>query len=159
KREYVLDPKVKTRILDLEARALKLSEARLKEDPADIEALYARGVTRSMQSTYTGLVQKAWLSALGNAKGSREDHERVLKLDPNFSDAKTVVGTHEYVAGSLPWAVRMLAHLAGFGGNKEKGLKLLKEAGDSDGETSVDARIIEALFLRREQRYTEALEV
>jgi len=103
KREYVLDPQVKQRIQELETRALQLVEGRLKRDPADIQALYARGVTRSMQSTYTGLVQKAWLSALGNAKGSREDHERVLKLDPNFSDAKTVVGTHEYIAGSLSW--------------------------------------------------------
>src|SRR3954469_20585612 len=73
KREYVLDPKTKQRIQDLETRALKLAEARLKENRNDVEALYARGVTRSMQSTYTGLVQKAWLSALGNAKGSRED--------------------------------------------------------------------------------------
>jgi tetratricopeptide (TPR) repeat protein len=159
KREFVLDPQVKQHIQELEASALQLAEARLKKNPADIQALYARGVTRSMQSTYTGLVQKAWLSALGNAKGSREDHERVLKLDPSFSDAKTVVGTHEYIAGSLPWAVRMLAHLVGFGGNKQNGLKLLKEAGESDGETSVDAKVILTLFLRREQRYQEALEV
>jgi tetratricopeptide (TPR) repeat protein len=158
KREYLLDAKVKARIQELEARALKLAQGRLEQDPNDVEALYARGVTRSMQSTYTGLVQKAWLSALGNAKGSREDHEKVLKLDPSFSDAKTVVGTHEYVAGSLPWAVRMLAHIAGLGGNKQTGIRLLKEAGESDGETSVDAKVILALFLRREQRYSEALE-
>src|SRR3954469_1505122 len=159
KREYVLDPKVKARIQELEARALKLAQERLEQEPNDVEALYARGVTRSMQSTYTGLVQKAWLSALGNANGSREDHERVLKLDPTFSDAKTVVGTHEYVAGSLPWAVRMLAHIAGLGGNKQTGIKLLQEAGESGGETSVDAKVILALFLRREQRYGEALQV
>src|SRR3954471_11253317 len=158
KREYVLDPQVKQRIQELETRALQLADDRLKKDPMDIQALYARGVTRSIQSTYTGLVQKAWLSALGNAKGSREDHEHVLKLDPTFSDAKTVVGTHEYVAGSLPWAVRMLAHIAGLGGNKQTGIKLLQEAGESSGETSVDAKVILALFLRREQRYGEALE-
>src|SRR3954468_5482116 len=159
KREYVLDPKTKQRIQDLETRALKLAEARLKENRNDVEALYARGVTRSMQSTYTGLVQKAWLSALGNAKGSREDHERVLKLDPTFSDAKTVVGTHEYIAGSLPWAMRMFAHVVGFGGNKQNGLKMLREAGEAGGETCVDAKVILTLFLRREQRFDEALEV
>src|SRR6476660_5182307 len=64
KRAYVLDPKAKERIQELEARALELAEERLKKDPNDVQALYARGVTRSMQSTYTGLVQKAWLSAL-----------------------------------------------------------------------------------------------
>src|SRR3954451_22014220 len=159
KREYVLDPKVKVRIQELEARALKLAQTRLEQDPNDVEGLYARGVTRSMQSAYTGLVQKAWLSALGNAKGSREDHERVLKLDPTFSDAKTVVGTHEYIAGSLPWAMRIFAHLVGFGGNKQTGLKMLREAGEAGGETCVDAKVILTLFLRREQRYDEALEV
>ncbi len=159
KREYVLDPQVKQRIQELETNALQLAEGRLKKDPADIQALYARGVTRSMQSTYTGTVQKAWLSALGNAKGSREDHERVLKLDPSYSDAKTVVGMHEYIAGSLPWAMRMLAQIAGFGGNKQHGLRLLKEAGEADGETNVDAKIILTLFLRREERYAEALDL
>src|SRR4051812_34852199 len=158
KREYVLDPQVKQRIRDLETRALQLAEDRLRRDPSDIQALYARGVTRSIQSTYTGLVQKAWLSALGNAKSSREDHEKVLKLDPSFSDAKTVVGTHEYIAGSLPWATRIFAHLIGFGGNKQNGLRLLKEAGDAGGETSADAKVILTLFLRREQRYPEALD-
>src|SRR5947209_4530592 len=128
KREYVLDPQVKQHIQELETRALQLANDRLKKDPADLQALYARGVTRSMQSTYTGLVQKAWLSALGNAKGSREDHERVLKLDPTFSDAKTVVGTHEYITGSLPWAMRIFAHLVGYGGNIENGIQLLKYA-------------------------------
>src|SRR4051812_25618746 len=159
KREYVLDPQVKQRIQDLETKALQLAEDRLKKDPSDIQALYARGVTRSMQATYTGLVQKAWLSALGNAKASREDHEKVLKLDPEFSDAKTVVGTHEYIVGSLPWAMRIFGHLVGFGGNKQNGLKLLKEAGESGGETSADAKVILTLFLRREQRYKEALDV
>jgi len=59
KREFVLDAQVKQRIQDLETKALQLAEDRLKNDPSDIQALYARGVTRSMQSTYTGLVQKA----------------------------------------------------------------------------------------------------
>jgi tetratricopeptide (TPR) repeat protein len=159
KKRFPVDPKIKARVQELSARAQKLEEARLEQDPKDVQALYARGVTRSMNSTYTALVEKAWMEALGNAKGSRSDHEEVLKLDPAFSDAKTVVGTHEYIAGSLPWAVRMLAHLVGFGGNKEKGLQLLREAGDSTGETSVDAKVILSLFLRREQRFAEALEM
>ena len=45
------------------------------------------------------------------------------------------------------------------GGNKQNGMKLLREAGEADGETSVDAKVILALFLRREQRYREALDM
>ena len=49
--------------------------------------------------------------------------------------------------------------LVGFTGNKERGLRLLREAADANGESSVDAKITLALFLRREQRYQEALKV
>ena len=47
--------------------------------------------------------------------------------------------------------------MAGLGGNKEKGLRLLRECAAGSGETSVDAKILLALFLRREHRYDEAL--
>ena len=55
--------------------------------------------------------------------------------------------------------MRMLGHIVGFGGNKQNGLKMLREAGEAGGETSVDAKVILTLFLRREQRFDEALEV
>jgi tetratricopeptide (TPR) repeat protein len=44
-------------------------------------------------------------------------------------------------------------------GSKERGLKYLREAAASNGETSVDAKILLALFLRREHQYPEALEI
>ena len=43
------------------------------------------------------------------------DHERVLQLDPSFTDAKTIIGTHLYVVGSLPFPVKMLAGMTGRG--------------------------------------------
>jgi tetratricopeptide (TPR) repeat protein len=64
-----------------------------------------------------------------------------------------------YIAGSLPWAMRTAATVVGFSGNKERGLKLLHEAAAADSDSSVDAKVALALFLRREQRYEEALQV
>ncbi|MGH9579177.1 MAG: hypothetical protein ACRD3R_17200, partial [Terriglobales bacterium] len=96
------DPKVSARIQQLIARSTELCEQRLRANASDLDALYARGVVRGMASTYMGLLQKAWYAALKNAKGARADHERVLELDPKFTDAKMVVGIHEYIAGSLP---------------------------------------------------------
>ncbi len=97
------DPKVKQQIQDLVARALQLEEKRLSANPKDVEALYARGVTRAQFSTYTALVERAWFSALRNAVGARRDHERVLELSPSTVEAKLIVGAHNYVVGSLPW--------------------------------------------------------
>jgi tetratricopeptide (TPR) repeat protein len=153
------DPKAQQRIKQLVDRAQKLEEKRLKADPKDIDALYARGVTRAQFSTYTALIEHAWFSALRNAVGARHDHERVLELAPNGVQAKLIVGAHNYVIGSLPWGVKVGASIVGLSGNKEKGIKYLQECAAGGGETSVDAKILLVLFLRREHRYDEALPI
>ena len=153
------DPKVAARVHELSERATRLAEAQLKQNPNDADALYARGVTRGLHSTWTGLADKAWFAALRSAVGARKDHERVLEINPNYVDAKTIVGIHNYVTGSLPWAVKVAASVAGLGGSKQKGLDYLRDAAAHAPESGMDARITLALFLRREQRYPEALEV
>jgi TolA-binding protein len=151
------DPKVKQRIKELVRRAEDLEEQQLKANPKDVDALYCRGVTRAQFAVYTGLVERAWFSALRNAVGARHDHEHVLALDPSYLDAKLVVGTHNYVVGNLPWSVKVAAAVAGLSGSKEKGLEYLREVAKGGGENSVDAKVMLALFLRREHQYGEAL--
>ena len=151
------DDKTKERIKELVRRAQSLEEQKLKTNPNDVQMLYCRGVTRAQFAVYTGLVERAWFSALRNAVGARHDHERVLELDPNFVDAKLVVGTHNYVVGNLPWSVKMAAAIAGLSGSKDKGMAYLRDVAKSDGENAVDAKVVLTLFLRREQKYDEAL--
>src|SRR5271157_2765077 len=62
-----LDPKVHDRVKQLSDQALALSQARLNKNPDDVDALYARGVTRGMRATYMGIAEKAWLPALRSA--------------------------------------------------------------------------------------------
>jgi tetratricopeptide (TPR) repeat protein len=151
------DPKVKAQIKGLVERAEDLEEGALKSNPNNIEALYARGVTRAEFSLYTALIERAWFSALRNAVGARHDHERVLELNPNYLDAKLVVGTHYYVVGSLPWGVKMAVAMVGLSGSKDKGIEYLYAVAKGNGESSTDAQVILSVFLRRERRYDEAL--
>lgn len=151
------DPKIKDRIKDLVRQAEAVEERQLKANPNDVAALYCRGVTRAQFSVYTGLIERAWFSALRNAVGARHDHERVLELDPEFIDAKLVVGTHNFVVGTLPWSVKVAAAIAGLSGSKEKGLAYLRDVAHSDGENAADAKVVITLFLRREHQYDEAL--
>jgi tetratricopeptide (TPR) repeat protein len=150
------DPRVKEQIKQLVDHAESMEEQELKADPNNVDALYARGVTRAQFSLYTALVERAWFSALRNAVGARHDHERVLELNPKYVDAKLVVGAHNYVMGSLPWSVKAAVALVGLSGTKEKGLQYLREVAESSGENSIDARVVLALFLRREHRYDDA---
>jgi tetratricopeptide (TPR) repeat protein len=151
------DPKVKQRIKELARRAEALEDQELKASPKDVDALYCRGVTRAQFAVYTGLVERAWFSALRNAVAARHDHEHVLELDPDYVDAKLVVGTHNYVVGNLPWSIKVAAALAGLNGSRDKGLEYLREVAKTDGENSVDAKVLLSLFLRREHHYDEAL--
>jgi tetratricopeptide (TPR) repeat protein len=151
------DAKAKEQIKELVERAEKLEEEKLKANPKDVDALYARGNTRAQFSTYTALVERAWFSALRNAVGARHDHERVLELSPQYTDAKLVVGAHNYVMGSLPWGVKVAVSLVGLSGSKEKGIEYLYDVARANTENSVDAKIALLLFLRRERRYSEAL--
>jgi tetratricopeptide (TPR) repeat protein len=150
------DPNVKERIKQLVDRAEGLEDQQLKANADNVDALYARGVTRAQFALYTALVERAWFSSLRNAVGARHDHERVLELNPQYVDAKLVVGTHNYVMGSLPWSVKVAVALVGLSGTKEKGLEYLHQVADSSGENSVDAKVVLSLFLRREHRYDEA---
>jgi Tetratricopeptide repeat len=151
------DPKIKARIKELAQRAETLEAQELKANPRDVNALYCRGVTRAQFAVYTGLIERAWFSALRSAVAARRDHERVLELDPKYLDAKMVVGTHNYVVGNLPWSIKVAAALAGLSGSRDKGLEYLREVAKSDGENAVDAKVILSLFLRREHQYDEAI--
>jgi tetratricopeptide (TPR) repeat protein len=155
-----LDPKVQERVKQLGDQALGLSEAQLQQNPNNVDALYARGVTRGLRAAYMGMAQHAWFAALRSAVGARHDHEHVLELDPQFVDAKSIVGIHLYVVGSLSWPVKVTASIAGLGGSKQKGLDDLRDvAAHGSPDVSSDARVALALFLRREQKYNEAIQV
>lgn len=155
-----LEPKVQERVKQLSDQALALEESQLEKNPNNVEALYARGVTRGLRATYMGMGQHAWLGALRSAVGARHDEERVLELDPSFVDAKNIVGIHLYVVGSLSFPVKVAAAMAGITGSKQKGLDYLRDvAAHGTPDVAVDAKIALALFLRREQKYAEAIQV
>jgi len=155
-----LDPKVQEQVKQLSDQALSLEQAQLDQNPNSVDALYARGVTRGLRAIYMAMGQHAWISALRSAVAARHDHERVLELDPSFVDAKNLVGVHLYIIGSLSFPVKMAAAMTGITGSKQKGLDYLRDvAAHGTPDVSSDAKIALALFLRREQKYSEAIQV
>src|ERR1022692_1636764 len=63
-----LDPKVHDRVKQLSEQSLVLSQGRLDKNPNDVDALYARGITRGLRATYLGMGEKAWFAALPTEK-------------------------------------------------------------------------------------------
>ena len=154
-----VDPAAEAKINLLVQKATDLAEDRLKANPKDTDALFARGWARSLDAIYIGLLKRGFVSALHVALQARGDNEKVLGLSPDYVDAKLVVGVHQYIVGSLPFAFKMIAGVAGITGSKTKGIADLEDAGKRGVLTSVEARTALALFLRREARYEDAIVV
>jgi tetratricopeptide (TPR) repeat protein len=155
-----LDPKVHDRVKQLSEQSLVQTQGRLDKNPNDVDALYARGITRGLRATYLGMGEKAWFAALRSAVSARHDHERVLELDPKYADAKLLIGTDLYIIGSLSWPAKVAASVVGISGNKQKGLDYLRQVvAGAHSEVASDGKIVLAMFLRREEKYDEALKV
>ncbi len=153
------DPKARDRILGLADEAIHEADLRLARNPNDIDALFARGWVRSLKCTYVAMVQRAYGAGFRLATKGKDDAKRVLELDPDYVDAKLIVGVYEYVVGALPWPFKLLIGFVGITGSKSEGLKMLNDDGNRGVITRIEARTVIALFLRREAKYKEAIQV
>ncbi len=159
KRQVDVAPATRNDIETLTNRVVSLSDARLKANDADKNALFARGFARGMHAAFITLADHSYAGAARQGYQARNDSEAVLKIDPNYTDAKMAIGIQQFAAASLPRFVRMMIGIMGLGGSKEKGLAMLRDAGAHGIATGVESRTALSLFLRHDGRYPEALQV
>ena len=141
------------------ARALALAEEDLKRRPRDPEALYQVGAVVGLQASYVATVEGRILGAFRAARRAYDAHEQVLELAPARRDAGLVVGTYRYIVSAMSLPIRMMAYVAGFGGGKDEGLRLIEQAAASTTEASADAKFALVLLYNRESRHADALRV
>jgi Tfp pilus assembly protein PilF len=153
------DPKKRDEIFALADEAVREADWRISKNPNDVDALFARGWVRSLRCTYVAMVERGFGAAFRLARKAKDDCARVLQLDPQYVDAKLVVGVYEYVVGALPFPFKILIGFVGITGSKSKGMELLRDDAERGVATSVEARTVIALFLRRESKYKDAIEV
>jgi Tfp pilus assembly protein PilF len=151
------DPEARKEILGLANEAVSEADARLSKNPNDVNALFARGWVRALQTAFLAMVDRDFRGGFKLATKAKDDEERVLELDPNYVDAKLVVGVYQYVVGALPWPFKLLIGFVGITGSKSTGMAMLNDAAGRGVNTSVEARTVIALFLRRESKYQEAI--
>jgi tetratricopeptide (TPR) repeat protein len=140
------------------ARALALAEAQMQRSP-DAEALYQLGAAVGLQASYAATVEGKVLGAFRSARRAYDAHEQVLERDPSRRDAGLVVGMYRYVVSAMSLPIRMLAYVAGFGGDKARGIQMVEEAAASPSEASNDARFALVLLYNREARHADAQRV
>ena len=147
------------RIEQLTNSAIALADQQIKANPNDANAYFARGYARGIHAAFITLCDHSFVAAARQGLSSRNDSESALKIDPNYADAKMAIGIQQFAVASLPRLVRMLVGIAGVGGNKEKGLDLLRESAAHGVVTPIESRTALSLFLRHDARYPEAIVV
>ena len=141
------------------ATAIALAERRTAVAPSDPQAHFDLGTAVGLQASYIASVEGRLLAGFRAAKRSYEEQEKVLELAPTRKDAQLIVGTYRYIVSTLSLPMRLMAYVAGFGGGKERGLKMVEEAAAAEGENRTDAQFALVLLYNREQRYDAAMSV
>jgi len=159
KRVAVEDPAIRGQIESLTNQAVNLSEQQLKKNSSDKDAYFTRGYARAIHAAYIGMADHSFISGLHQALQAKSDHQKVLQLDPQYADAKMVIGIQEFSVASLPGFLRFAAGMFGQSGSKADGLSLLQECADHGTVTAVESRTATTIFLRHEGRYQDALVV
>ncbi len=121
-------------------------ELRLKRDKNDIIALFYLGNAHSLKSRVKGL-RGSYFSAGRDAAKGKKYLEQVLDQHPSQYDAFYNIGMYNYLAGALPGYAKVLKTFLFLpGGDKNKGLSLLKIAGQKSTYFGDEAQLILARF-------------
>lgn len=153
------DPGKRNQIFALADEAVREADSRLSKNPNDVDALFARAWVRSLRCAYVAMVERAYGTGFHLATKAKDDAAHALQIDPDYVDAKLITGVYEYVVGALPWPFKLMIGFAGITGSKSTGLAMLRDDGNRGVLTSVEARTVIALFLRREAKYQDAIQV
>ena len=152
-----VDPKVVSEFRNLTREAKRRSEMRLKQNPKDIEALYWLGATEGLKASFEEAVERRHFAALRDGSDSVDHHREVFKLDPKFVDVGLTVGLYEYVVGSLPLPIKVVAGITGFRGSKKRGLALIEQAAKEGTWARDDAKTLLIVLYTREKRFPDVL--
>jgi tetratricopeptide (TPR) repeat protein len=159
KDEDKVDPKRDREFSELIKQALAATQARLRSNPKDAEALYYQASAYGLRAGYDTTVKRSFVRAMGDANDSIAIQKKVLKADPDYVDAYMSIGLYEYVIDSLPFGWRLLARVAGLKGSKKKGIEHLELVTQKGKYAADDARVLLIGIYTKEHQPERALEI
>lgn len=138
-------------------RSMQLSQARLAKNARDTGALHALSVAFALRANYGFLVRKSWRASLSDSNQARKYDAMVTGIDPTDYDARLLQGGYDYVVGNLTWGMRAIGFIAGYHGDKQRGIHTIEEVAAKGKENRVDAQIVLCAIYRREGQAGRAI--
>lgn len=155
--EEKVDEKVDKEFRRLVQVALQKTEAQLKNNPKDTEALYYKGAAHGLLASYEATVTRSFFSALRNGSKSVDIHRKLVEVSPNYFDAYLTIGMYDYVVGSLPLTAKVIGTIFGFRGSRERGLGELNLVSKRGIYAADDAKVLLVALYAREKKYSEMI--
>ena len=150
-------PGVERRFLGEIDRAIQLCQQQLANNSQDARALHSLAVAYGLRANWGFLVRKIWMASLSDSSKAHKYDEQVTAIEPANYDARLVQGIYDYIVGSLPWSMRMLGFIAGFHGDKARGIATIEEVTRKGRENRIDAEIVLCALYRREGQAQRAI--
>ena len=122
-------------------RAFSAADARLRADPDDARARFARGAASGVRSRHH-LFRAQRADAARTAAQMRDDLLAARARDPEDADVLFGLGLYDYYVDVLPRFARLLRFLSRLpGGDRERGLRAIEEAARTSTLHGVEARV------------------
>jgi tetratricopeptide (TPR) repeat protein len=153
-----IPPDVEREFEDSVGRAIDLAETRLSEHPDSVDARYELGASCAIQASFRASIGGSLTAAFRSARKAYKAQEEVLERDPTHPNANVIAGTYRYAISGLRFPSRWFAYLAGFSGDRERGIAMVEAAANGPA-TVYDALPALLLIYAREKRYEDALAV
>lgn len=159
KKEDVVDPKVDKAFRKQIDQGIALCEARLKTNKNDVPSQYYLGIARNILAGYEATVKRSFFSALRNGSKGVGSHREIVEKHPDVIDAQLSVGMYNYVVGSLPLAVKILAFIGGMRGSKKEGIATLENVAKKGVYARDESKVLLIMLYNREKRTADALKM
>lgn len=153
------DPELRTKFQDAIRRAENLSQAKLRQDPKDRDALFAKTLSSGLQADYAALIEKRNMASLHFTKQASASAQELLAVCHDCYDALLATGFSKYVIGSMAAPVRWILRMGGLPADKEGGIADLETTAEHGHYLAPFARILLAIAYVREKNKAHAVEL
>lgn len=137
----------------------RLCQNILEDQPPHPDARYFLGTSFGILGSFAFTIDRKKVQALRYGKKAYGYHRDLVKENPEFYDSYLSVGLYEYIVGNLPWYIKWLAAMAGYGGSAKRGFEYLELAAARAHYVADDARVLLMVLNVREKRHDKALTI
>jgi hypothetical protein len=145
------DPQIKAAFEAELTKADELAAKALEKAAENTNALFARMLADGLRGDYAAMLEKRKIAALDFLKSSRCTAEKLIALDPSYTDAYLAIGLENYVLGLRSAPSRFVLRLTGAETNKEKGIANLKVTAEKGHYLAPYARLLLAIACLRDK--------